>query len=210
MFLCVHMCACVRACGALGAGVQVCVCVCARARLPAHVAGDVSLRGSVARRGWVGHMRVRMSTAGGITILTNAEIVIHVSAQLDLVKNSALREIVTVIVKCAQGWHEHIAPILHGGDVRAFEKIISESPAPVLMSEKVCILWWECVTVPTASLYRRLHAARCVRIRMYACIRVCVYATYTRHMRDVHCAHMCLAEYSLWTLRIRVDTARSL
>eukprot|EP00667_Euglena_gracilis_P003737 EG_transcript_3750 len=74
--------------------------------------------------------------SGGITILTNSDVVMHMSAQLHLAKSSALREIVTVFAKCARGWHQHLVPSMEG-DVRALEKIISESPAPILVSERV-------------------------------------------------------------------------
>ena len=75
--------------------------------------------------------------SGGITILTNNEIVLHMSVQLYIAKPPALREVITVFAKCAKGWHRHLQAVLVDEDPSQCEPIISESPAPSLMSERV-------------------------------------------------------------------------
>lgn len=68
---------------------------------------------------------------GSAAILNNDEVVLAHSVQLDLAKDTALCEVLTVLAKCVPGWLHCLQT-----EAAAARAITSETPAPVLMSTR--------------------------------------------------------------------------
>lgn len=75
---------------------------------------------------------------GGVAVLNNGSVVLSLSVQLPLAKNTALCEAVNVFSAMVEGWARRWRLIVDGQDLEAVQRcpVTSNAPAPGLMAER--------------------------------------------------------------------------